>query len=95
MKTVKVHEAKTHLSRLLAEVEAGAEIVIARGERAVAKLVAVPRADLAETAEKRRRAFGFMKGVFSETDLDEALRPLPDDIVDMMENGPVFPEDKP
>ena len=29
MKTVNIHEAKTHLSRLLAEVAAGQEIVIA------------------------------------------------------------------
>lgn len=96
MKTVKVHEAKTHLSRLLAEVEAGAEIVIARGDRAIAKLVAMPAADdYAARAEKRSRIFGFMKGQISEADMEEALRPLPDDIIDMMENGPIFPEDEP
>ena len=37
--TVTVHEAKTHLSRLLARVEAGEEIVIARGTSAIAKIV--------------------------------------------------------
>jgi antitoxin (DNA-binding transcriptional repressor) of toxin-antitoxin stability system len=95
MKTVKVHEAKTHLSRLLAEVEAGAEIVIARGDRAIAKLVAMPPDDLAEIAEKRRRAFGSLKGMFSEADIEELSKPLPDDILDMMLNGPIFPEDKP
>lgn len=36
---VNVHEAKTHLSRLLARAEAGEEIVIARGGRPIAKLV--------------------------------------------------------
>lgn len=36
---VNVHQAKTHLSRLLARVEAGEEIVIARAGRPVAKLV--------------------------------------------------------
>jgi prevent-host-death family protein len=35
---VNVHEAKTHLSRLLARVEAGEEIVIARGGHPVARL---------------------------------------------------------
>lgn len=35
---VNVHEAKTHLSRLLAQVEAGQEVVIARGGRPVARL---------------------------------------------------------
>jgi prevent-host-death family protein len=40
-RTVKVQEAKTHLSALLAAVERGEDIVIARGDRPVAKLVAL------------------------------------------------------
>jgi prevent-host-death family protein len=36
--TVSVREAKTHLSRLLARVEAGEEIVIARRGRPIARL---------------------------------------------------------
>lgn len=43
-KTVNVHEAKTHLSRLLQDVEAGREVVIARAGRPVARLVPVTRA---------------------------------------------------
>ncbi|WP_235911988.1 type II toxin-antitoxin system Phd/YefM family antitoxin [Mesorhizobium xinjiangense] len=38
---VNVHKAKTELSRLLTEVEAGAEIVIARNNKPVARLVSV------------------------------------------------------
>lgn len=38
MSTVNVHEAKTHLSRLLARVEAGERIVIARAGKPVAIL---------------------------------------------------------
>ncbi|MFT4588094.1 MAG: prevent-host-death family protein [Candidatus Binatia bacterium] len=38
MKTVTVHEAKTHLSKLLAEVEQGNEITICRGAVPVAQL---------------------------------------------------------
>lgn len=38
MATVNVHEAKTHLSRLLARVEAGERIVIARAGKPVAIL---------------------------------------------------------
>ena len=41
MKRVSTHEAKTHLSRLLAEVEAGEEIVICRGAVPAARLVPV------------------------------------------------------
>lgn len=39
--TVKVAEAKTRLSELLARVEAGEEVVIARGNEPVAKLSAL------------------------------------------------------
>lgn len=39
MPTVNVHKAKTNLSRLLAQVEAGEEVIIARRGRPVARLV--------------------------------------------------------
>jgi prevent-host-death family protein len=38
---VNVHEAKTHLSRLLEEVAAGAEVVIAKAGKPVARLVPI------------------------------------------------------
>jgi len=38
-KIVNVHEAKTHLSRLLEDVERGEDVVIARAGRPVARLV--------------------------------------------------------
>jgi prevent-host-death family protein len=41
--TVNVHEAKTHLSRLLAKVAAGEEVVIAKAGTPIAKLVPVTR----------------------------------------------------
>ncbi len=53
MKVVNVHEAKTHLSRLLKRVDAGEEIVIARNGKPVARLVPV-------SAEPRRP--GRLKG---------------------------------
>ena len=42
--TVNIHEAKTHLSRLLARVEAGEEVVIAKNGHPLARLVLIPRA---------------------------------------------------
>lgn len=39
MKTVNTHEAKTHLSRILSDVERGEEYVFARAGRAIARLV--------------------------------------------------------
>ena len=52
---VNIHQAKTHLSRLLERVRAGEEVVIAKNGEPVARLVAVVRA-----AEPRTP--GSMKG---------------------------------
>lgn len=41
MSTVTIHEAKTHLSRLIKAVLAGEEVIIARGKEPVVKLVPV------------------------------------------------------
>jgi prevent-host-death family protein len=42
-KTVNVHEAKTHLSKLLERVEAGEEVIIARAGEPVARLIPFAR----------------------------------------------------
>ncbi|MFO1155017.1 MAG: type II toxin-antitoxin system Phd/YefM family antitoxin [Rhodospirillales bacterium] len=39
MKTVNIHEAKTHLSRLIEDVAAGTEVIIARNGTPVARLL--------------------------------------------------------
>ena len=39
--TVNIHEAKTHLSRLLARVQAGEEITIAKAGKPIARLIAI------------------------------------------------------
>lgn len=70
MKTITTHEAKTHLSRYLAEVEQGEEIMIARRKKPVAMLVQV------KPVEKcRRPAVGKIKGSRFEFP-DAALAPL-------------------
>jgi prevent-host-death family protein len=40
-KIVSIHEAKTHLSRFLKEIEDGDELIIARGNTPIAKLVPI------------------------------------------------------
>jgi len=55
MTTVTIHAAKTQLSKLIARVEAGEEVIIARRDKPVARLVPV------EQALPKRR-FGAMKG---------------------------------
>jgi len=70
MTVVTIHQAKTNLSKLIAEVEAGGEVVIARGKTPVAKLT------LADPP-RPKRVFGRLKGQVS---LDERFfEPLPDD----------------
>jgi len=44
MPTVNIHEAKTHLSRLVEQAAAGEEVVIAKAGRPIARLVPVDRA---------------------------------------------------
>lgn len=71
--TVNVHTAKTELSKLLARVEAGEEIVIARGKVPVARLVPM-------AAAKKERVPGRLKGKF--TIGPEFFEPLPQDELD-------------
>jgi prevent-host-death family protein len=66
---VTVHAAKTGLSKLLARVEAGEVIVIARGKTPVAKLVPI--------ALPTRRTFGALRGKISLG--PEFFEPLPAD----------------
>lgn len=56
MKIVNIHEAKTHLSRLIQEAQDGEEIVIARGNEPLVKLVLVESA-------RPRRSMGWAKGL--------------------------------
>ena len=64
MKQVNVHEAKTHLSRLLARAEKGEEIVIARAGKPVAKLVRIP--------SRRKRVFGKYRDQIDLSQFDAA-----------------------
>ena len=69
---VNIHEAKTHLSRLVDEAAAGHEIVIAKAGKPLAKLVPLSPA-------KKPRRLGFLKGKISVgPDFDA---PLPDDVL--------------
>jgi prevent-host-death family protein len=70
-KSVGVHEAKTHLSRLLEEVAAGQEVVITRRGEAIATLVPV--------STPARRRLGIDRGRFLVPDDFDA--PLPDEVL--------------
>ena len=67
---VNVHEAKTHLSRLLERAHRGDEIIIAKGGEPYARLVPLP-------GMQAKREAGTLKGLI---EIDEAFfQPLPSD----------------
>lgn len=71
MTTVTMHEAKTHLSKLIVRVLAGESIVIARGREPKVKLVPI------EEKIRSRRVPGRLKGKIA---IDERFfEPLPED----------------
>jgi len=71
---VNVHEAKTHLSKLLERVALGEEVVIAKAGKPVAKLVPIDR-------KPTRRSLGSAKGEFVVP--DDFNDPLPREIEDL------------
>jgi prevent-host-death family protein len=83
MPIVNVHEAKTHLSRLLERAAKGERIVIARAGKPVAVL-----GPLNESLQPRKP--GLLKGRIRLTKDFDA--PLPDALLDSFHSGPIEPE---
>ena len=75
---VNIHEAKTTLSELIARVEAGEEVVLARRNVPVARLVPV-------APPARKRVFGDLRDRFEVP--DTFLEPLPEDELKAWERG--------
>lgn len=75
MDTVNIHEAKTHLSRLVEAVAAGTEIIIAKN--------GVPRAKLVSLGTVGPLKFGVLKGKIRYPDDFDA--PLPDEVLGRFE----------
>jgi prevent-host-death family protein len=69
MKIVTIHAAKTNLSQLIARVEAGEEIVLARGKTPIARLVPFQ-------PPQAKRQFGALRGALSVG--PEFFEPLPE-----------------
>jgi prevent-host-death family protein len=72
-KTVTIHQAKTNLSKLIKQVSAGEEIIIARGKEPVARLIAVKN----QEEKLEPRPIGLLKGKF--TIGPEFFEPLSDE----------------
>ncbi|MGE5597327.1 MAG: type II toxin-antitoxin system Phd/YefM family antitoxin [Hyphomicrobiales bacterium] len=83
MKVVNTHEAKTHLSRLLACVERGEEIVIARAGKPIARLVPAER-------QKHKPVLGTARGlVVLKPGWDD---PMSEEELDGWYDAPLVPE---
>jgi prevent-host-death family protein len=65
--TITIHAAKTHLSRLILRVEAGEEIILARGPNPVARLVPM--------VAPPKRVFGALRGQIAAA--PQFFEPLP------------------
>lgn len=72
-----MHEAKTYLSRLLKQVEAGEEVVIARNGKPVARLVPV--------RQRGKRQPGVFTGLITID--DSFFDPLPEEELKAWEGG--------
>jgi prevent-host-death family protein len=76
MQTINIHEAKTHLSRLLEQVAEGEEIIIAKAGKPIARLVPL-------AAPQKKRQLGLLKGKLNVPDDFDA--PLTDDELTLFE----------
>jgi prevent-host-death family protein len=63
MQTVNIHEAKTHLSKLIAKAAKGEPFIIAKAGKPMVRVTAID-----EPAPKKQRRIGFMKGQFTVPD---------------------------
>jgi len=80
MRQVNIHEAKTHLSRLVEEAGAGETIILAKAGKPIAKIV--PLED--KPAEKKKpRELGFLKGKLNVPDDFDTM--FQDEIIAMFE----------
>ena len=77
MTRLNIHEAKTHLSRYLAELKEGETIILCRRNHPIAEIRALP------TARREARPLGLAKGEFQVP--EEFFDPLPDALLDAFE----------
>jgi prevent-host-death family protein len=78
MRTVNIHAAKTHLSRLVEEAAAGEEIIIAKAGKPVARLCPLPE-------PKPRRRLGVLDGKIEVPDNFDEL--YEEEIQELFEKG--------
>ena len=75
-KVITLHEAKTHLSRIVDEVAGGAEIIIAKAGKPMARLAPI-------THRARKKKLGLLKGKVNVP--DDFNTPLDEEVIDQFE----------
>jgi len=84
MKTINIHEAKTHLSRLVEAAVAGEEIVIAKNGK--------PFVTLTPYRPKNRVVFGTWRN--KDFEIPDNLAEPDEELATIVTEGPVFPDEK-
>jgi prevent-host-death family protein len=78
MRSVNIHDAKTHFSRLVDDVAAGDTVIIAKAGRPVAQLV-----PLSATPTEKKSLIGFLRGRITVPDDFDTM--FQDEIIAMFE----------
>ena len=81
MQTVYIHEAKTHLSKLLVQVEAGQSFVIAKAGKPIAQVI-----PLSDQGQPKKRRLGMLADQFKVP--DDIKTPFKDEIEEMFYGKP-------
>jgi prevent-host-death family protein len=87
MRQVNIHEAKTHLSRLVEEAAKGDGFIIAKAGKPMVRVVSIEAAPV--DVSKR---IGFAKGKYKVPDDFDTM--LAEDIRAMFEDGPLFADEE-
>jgi prevent-host-death family protein len=85
LEKVNMHEAKTHLSKLVERAEGGEEIVISRAGKPAAKLVPVPQ-------KLGPRKLGGLEGQMRVPSVEE-MEEIKAEIIEAVEEGEIFPSE--
>ena len=90
-----IHQAKTNLSRLIEQAEAGEDVVIARNGKPVVRLMVVEPvkpADIPRRPDGLPAWMGSLKGqIWIGPNFDD----YDEELIKLFEDGPVFPPDEP
>jgi prevent-host-death family protein len=87
MKQLNLAEAKAKLSHLVDQAAKGKSVIIAKSGIPMAKLVPL------DDEKPKKFKFGTLKGVISDEVAAAIEAPLPADILDLMLNGPISPDE--